>query len=680
MRPASNLSVGSDTSLVELGPFSGGHPALAVVAASAAWEEPWSLDMAPRKSLMANILFDGSGLGGTLPGLPAHGSLPAALSIPRLPTEDAFQDLLLPAVAAYWSHYNRFHSAIHRPTFERAFLPTRTRTYGPNPPVSLLYALAANGSRHISAPHLSDSDRARCGRHFSDKAKDLVLAGFFSRPEAARAVTALEALQVLGLLFEFFVPSGLATHMYPLMERTVELALAVCPDPTGANVVPSSRPPRDAVEWAEHEMRARAWTTVCIRDVAYAFHAGREPLHGYFSRRLVLPAHERFFDMDQPEQAFAALHTGPDRAPPVVFDFSALADPSLPPDRRRATVREVVGPCFSGRLTYGALFLVNCFLRTLRIRARSHALAHGVAPLALAAQDPAFDTPAERTYRVYCDHVEALVADVYAALPPPLAAELAAGRPAALFRDWPAQCHYDRSYAFQAAAFLVNLQSFAVESYVQGPLPSAGPSVLRSPPVLRAVHAARAATGLLATMLAEDPLLDYLHYTVYPAALRCGHLLLAARALDPEGGFEAEVRAVSRVLDRLGHTFAPLGGSPLAVAARPGGKLTRRIRRRGQDRARLPPRDAGGRRLPLWRAPPHRARLCGPGACTRGREEGQRRRGRGAGGLEVHGAEPRRRGEGGRGGDGAGGAGERAVRACCGCGDALGCCLHVRGF
>lgn len=523
-------------------------------------------------------------LPGTLAALEASGiSLGAGASpgnmaspIPHpMPLPNAIADLpdiLLPSVAAYWNFLHASSTVVHRPIFERAFLENRTPIYGNGAPLALLYALAANGTRLTPMPGLTDEQRIRCARMYADRSKELVSA-YYSQPEGQNAMTDIEALQTMLVLYDYFVPAGFAVAMFPFLERLADLAVNVCLDKaTGGAVVGLAREPEDALEWVVAEMKTRAWLMTSLMDVATATIAKREPLHQYFRHKLYLPAHELFYDMNSWEDAFDLLFRAPDKPERTLVDFSVLSALEVDPDLRAQVLKDVISPTFRHAATYGTLGVVNNCMRDLRNRIRAFAMANGIAPLALISKDSSQDTPSERAYRMHVSHMDNLVADIYAAMPPEFGPDLAKGSGTSFFKLWPTYFS-DRGYAHAFMASCVMVQAFTLENVMSGDPSTASAEIFSSPFFVRVLESAIIIVRLLRAQLEDDPGLSLLPYSIVYTVLRVGYLFLAAVRVSQnagqnsaEMGYDDDVRVIARVLDSFGVRYPPLGELQLVLS------------------------------------------------------------------------------------------------------------------
>ncbi|KAI9014010.1 hypothetical protein DFJ74DRAFT_681007 [Hyaloraphidium curvatum] len=273
---------------------------------------------------------------------------------------------------------------------------------------------------------------------------------------------------------------------------------------------------------------------------------------------MVLPAHDGFFDMASPEEAFNVLYRTPGTAPPAVADFSPLFASDVGDAERVRAVREAVGSSFSHRAYSGTLLVFGTFLRHLKHRLRAHALAHRVSPLALMTQDPALDRPAETAYRLLNAHVDALVAAVPLAFPPALRPLFESGDASAFFASWPAYFP-SRGHAHSFFMTATMLHSLRMESLFEGDASRASPDMFSSPAFLSVLEGAAVAVRMLRSQMADDPRLRWGHLSQVATALRAGNILLAAVRVGAAGmGYEEEVGVVARFLDVVGWTYRPL--------------------------------------------------------------------------------------------------------------------------
>ncbi|KAI9013680.1 hypothetical protein DFJ74DRAFT_733833 [Hyaloraphidium curvatum] len=480
---------------------------------------------------------------------------------------DLYLDMLPSCLAAYFDYYNKRNPIVHRATFLRAFVDAGSpRIYGPNAPRALLFALAAAGSINAEFPGLQDAQRVRAGREFANRARELVLAGYFDRPAYARSITGLEAVLVLLVLSGYYVPQGLAARMFPMLQRMVALLAEVCVDGPGATVGGADGdPPADATEWVLREMKTRAFVFVSTTDCLQAPTAGRLPLYPYFRHPIVFPAHDGFYEMDDEEEAFALLHSSPDRPARARFDgFRELQHAHIAAARRAELVRRLVSPALEGRAFVGTLFFFQAFIAGIKARQRLLAAENKLRVLQLALQDPALDTPPEALYRRLELQITALYADAWSAIPS-VGISLGAGNPWPFLRAWPS-FFSARGHAHSFLAVAITLSNYPLEGYLSGDPSSAPEAFFASPYFLSVLRAASVAVGLMRGQLADDPGLRWAHVVELATALRTGYVLLgAARAVGVRGahtdplGYAEDIKTVVRVMDSLGRAFKPLG-------------------------------------------------------------------------------------------------------------------------
>ncbi|KAI9013681.1 hypothetical protein DFJ74DRAFT_771550 [Hyaloraphidium curvatum] len=475
-------------------------------------------------------------------------------------------DVLPACIVAYFDYYNKRNPLIHRGTFLRAFTPPGSpRIYGPNPPLALLFAVAAAGSGQAEVPGLSDTQRIRAGREFANRARELVLSGYFDRPPGMRAMTDLETMLVLLVLSGYFVPAGLAAHMFPMQQRMVALLAEVCVDGPEATVAGADDDPADATEWVLREMKTRAFAFISVMDCMAAPTAGRQPLYPYFRHPIRFPAHDGYYEMEDEELAFQMLHRSPDGPAPPRFDsYRELYSSRTPPARRAELIRTFLAPSFEGRAFVGNLLLMHAFMCTIKVRQRALIRDHGIGVMRLALQDRSLDTPPEAAYRRLEEHVAALYGDIWAAIPG-FGAALGAGDPGPFLRTWPS-VFSAKGHAHSFLATCVAFTAFPLERYVLGD-PSAAPDAFfASEHFLAVLGGASVAVGLLRGQLADDPGMRWAPVAEMAAVLRAGYVLLgAARAAGVKGGggdplgYAEDLKVVARAMDSLGRAFRPLG-------------------------------------------------------------------------------------------------------------------------
>ncbi|KAI9007742.1 hypothetical protein DFJ74DRAFT_688962 [Hyaloraphidium curvatum] len=490
-------------------------------------------------------------------------------SVPRLhPSSAPNPDILLPSVRAYFLFQGRRGILVHRSTFYRSLRnPT---LYGAHPPMALLYSIAAEGSGLVNVPGMSFSDKRKAGLRYCEMARDLLLAGYFSRSPTERQITDVEALQSLILIYNHFIPAGKGPQTFPLLQRMVDLAVSTCLDSSsGATWVGSRRRPTNPSEWLLMELKTRAWIGVTVTDVIHAFLVGREPQFPFFRYPLPLPCHEAYFDLE-PEEAYCRLYLPTDGAeePPVsaVCDFSPLLDASISPQLQSQVISAIILPTFQRRAFLSTALLCVAFLRFLGIRMRAHAKLHGIKPLELLSHPPSNDTPAEAMYRRLRCQIDALVTDICDAIPAEIAASFRGGSIGPLLTGWPRNFteHWHPRVLFAHLAMLASLRLELVSS--EGDPRAASPALFSAPEFVRGVETALLISNFLEALLDDDPEMLHCHFMCFSTVVRAGYFFLGALNVV-KGSVDSEVcevlmrscGVVLRAIKCIGNRHPPMG-------------------------------------------------------------------------------------------------------------------------
>ncbi|KAI9003033.1 hypothetical protein DFJ74DRAFT_695596 [Hyaloraphidium curvatum] len=380
--------------------------------------------------------------------------------------------------------------------------------------------VAACGGSFLSAPGISKEQRWKIVEGYFQQAMQLFRDGFDG--PGAPTMTILEAVQVLTFLMRYHIGYGLTTELPAVRTRARDLLDRIFRPVTGPDGIPFGGvfAPRDVVEWLSSEMAIR-----CAIDVGHTdantvavstTPAEREPF-SYFSGRVLMPCHDIFFDMPSAEHAFALFAAS--QGERVVADPSPFlaADPDF--DSCTRLVHKLVGAVFSLRASrYVFIYLFDLFTG-LQARARDRAARDGVDLLALAAQDPALDSPSDADHRWRTELPGRLVAELHRAMPEPIGSALAAGDPEPLF------ARADEYLGSTAAAesvvsLLLAFQSLPVSAWVAGNPATATGAFFSSRPLAAALEAGIVATRLMEALLAREPMLRHCHLTSYMGALR----------------------------------------------------------------------------------------------------------------------------------------------------------------
>lgn len=520
----------------------------------------------------------------------------------------AASDVALAAVDAYWTYCRPWGSSIHRETFEAAFSNPSCPIYG-GKPTALLFAVAALGVRFAELPGLTDFERQLHSREFSERAKELLLAGYYgsSRPPMPEgsglpplpdhgAITRLEAAQTIIFIFQFCVSSGLAPKGFVLLQRLFDVLLELCLDGNQEQLRGINWEPTNHTEWIYHEMRMRLWGSYVAMDVTFAYQAQREPLHDYFSHPFPLAAHEYYFDSLPAEIAFDYLFLQESPAQRKLWttpaDISRLLS-TRDPNERNTILIHFIQPIVSHRRTvFGFTLLATC-LRYFRIRIREAASRLGVDPYRLACK-MGLSTgledlePSERIYLDFVDNFLGVVGAFRSILPDQMAQVMSEGSTAALFEA----AHFffvDERYAHLFLLSCLSMLSACMENWIgdtialTAELPAGSDSgvptwFFASPAFTSVLEFAIIFTRILEGQLSNDPGLVNNHYALFMSTLRTGSLHLAAyklsRSYDAESLDSAsreaalnpvsesivyDIKVVALHLEVMGARFRPWG-------------------------------------------------------------------------------------------------------------------------
>ncbi|KAI9003042.1 hypothetical protein DFJ74DRAFT_443524 [Hyaloraphidium curvatum] len=529
---------------------------------------------------------------------------PASTSLPMEPGEHALPPdlgllltystdyLVLPCVAHFWSDYHKLFPVIHRASFEAAFAPnTNSELYGPNPPLSLLFALAATGARTLELG-LSDMDKARLGRAYCERSRDLLLAGYFGADPTRRPIGDLEALQTLVVLLNVLLGAGMLDRTTGAMLREAAGLVGRLLD-LDALGGPLDKVPGSATDWIRAESALRAWIAVASFDVwvagpeaivallfltfphrPWSYFVERMPLLDFFPRRpFRLPCHESYFDNPDPKTAFFALFLSPLSAPSgALVDFGPFFR-AVDLEAGSRLVRQLVEPVFSGRASVHALWYLSMFFRSLRHRIRHQAVQNNVNPLATLGRPPSELTAAEMAFVAQTRLFDHMVNATYSSLPTAYAPDLWQGDAVAFLSSWRLWFCLE-GHAFHAVAMLAAIRSYSLEHLFlrDGAAPEAGASLLHSPDFVPILEGGIAFVRLLASQLGADPQGRHLHFGNAMPAFRVAGMNLAAiavlraspRAAEADASpYADDLRVILRFMETVGKHY---GVMPRRVA------------------------------------------------------------------------------------------------------------------
>lgn len=500
--------------------------------------------------------------------LPTASSPLSNVSVPRSVTT-GYEDQLLTSLAGFWDCFNITSPIVHQKAFEEAFVAPGSTIYGANPPTALLYAMAANGTRFAELPSSMDGERLRCSRYFVEKAKDLLLSGYYGSGQPV--VTDIEALQTLFLIYNYLIPERVAPGAFVLMERGVDILIKLYTQPDGTPI--GFRPPVDAIDWLHTELVLRMYILYAIWDVAYAYLVGRDTLHPYFSHPVALPSHESYFVMPPPE-AFVMLRSYLPQSSQVwtIVDFSLLTGAFAPdPATACQLVDSVIAPIFQHRASHLAAVYCLGFLREFRRGLRQFAQTQSIDPVELASQHAPNDSPAETVYRQQVATFDAMGSQIALSLPQEIGLHLAAGDPRPLLHRsnffFP-----DYRYAHSFLCSYISARCMAVENWMPNIAEDPPVAFYSSPDFLSTLESGILVVRLMSFQMAEEERLRWSRPWAMVPVLRVGGLHVAAvkmcRGAQMDGlnqnldGVEAakeDVRVIWRWLDVMGAIHRPLG-------------------------------------------------------------------------------------------------------------------------
>lgn len=504
--------------------------------------------------------------------LPLPQELSQSILFSRSATEDP--EVLVLAVAAYWSHVHFSFPMVHRATFESAWNGGQqgSAIYGPNRPVALYYTLATSGLAFLELPHLTDAYKAHLCREWTAMARDHLAANYFSQN---RTVTDLEAAQTLVILYLRLVSFLLIPRAFMYLERAIEIVPRLIQDPLNSGSFIGLGVPTDHIDWIRSEMILRLFIVAGAHDQGYAYLTqGFPSMHLFF--RIGLPCHETYFDNPSSAEAFDLLRKAHTAAGPTTpfwtqVDLSIVLRPDPDPQLARMLVRALIRPIFAQLAsTLSALYLL-AMLRQMRIRVRDFASANGIDPIRLASSSPEFDSPASKLFRQHVGTLQVMINEMTSSLPEPIAQAMAAGDAGPLLQLGNTTLGHPGHAHCLLGAFLAG-HALAVESWMPDSPADPDLAFFSSGTFETVIESGVLAAHLMEGQLAVDPRLRWhLQWSFIPS-MRVGGLLAASvrtcsrsmRILGPEAAEanEAARRAakiIGKWVDIIGWYHKPLG-------------------------------------------------------------------------------------------------------------------------
>ncbi|KAI9032958.1 hypothetical protein DFJ74DRAFT_143174 [Hyaloraphidium curvatum] len=483
-----------------------------------------------------------------------------------------YPEILLLCLSSYWENFHPFVPMVHRPTLEAAFAGRGSAIYGERPPLALLYAAAGCGAFMVRTGALSEPEKMRIGIAYCERARDLLLAGYFGSPQAAaRPVTDMEASQALWQLLEALLSVGMVGKAAPLMRHGISILArlaAAGPDLRGRNdCLSPAWIPANVEQWLRGELVLRLWVAYANLDVVFAHHTNREPSFDWFPRRPIrLACHELYWTHPDPAAAFDLVFvSGDGRFLPTSANFGEFFAGGYRLEDGQRLMRDVVRPVFELRAGTYAVLHLNSFFRLLRLRIRDDAKRTGVEPMATIARPAEQWTPAEAAFRARVQIFDAVVAEVFASMPPEIGAGLAQGDAGPLMASWPTY-FADPMHALMLITTVMPLHAYPIEHFMgHGKPEGAQASLFSSPEFLRVLDSAVLYVRLMGSQMDHDPELRSPHFmrtyeTFMAAAINFAGIGILRSANTPpaavaSSGFANDLRTIARHMDAVGRNF-----------------------------------------------------------------------------------------------------------------------------
>ncbi|KAI9006506.1 hypothetical protein DFJ74DRAFT_741516 [Hyaloraphidium curvatum] len=518
---------------------------------AAQWAAPFAAgDVAPGPFQPAAWPQNAAPLAPVLPPLAAS---PAASAAPP--------GLINRCAALFWATYHRLVPLIHRPTFEAALAGRPSPLYGGNRPLALLCAIAATGARAMPASELGGVPRMALVRALLERARDLLLAGYFERAAGgSQIVSDYEAVIASGIVWQLLIPSGMGVKAGSFTTLVIRLAGWCCPRELAASFA------ADPDSWIRQESFLRVWMGFANLEEGASYYANRAPHIECFQALLLrVPCSDILFNDPDTEAAFAQFCT----IPPAHVDLRLLpSGPDVWDDAMRPLVRSLVAPIFSGQASTCTAFYVQAVFRRMRHRLRTFASSAGIDTLAMILRPPAQRTADELTYATAVARFASLHEEAYLSMPPAIGSTLLAGDAAPLFRLW--QRYFPAEVdVHMLVQHLMSVRAMVFEHHLPASGSVGGFDPSSAPEFLPVLETAVALSSMYRTLAALDQRGECAHFLSFVPALKAGSVHMAVyAALAPAGAdlsaLREDVAAVAGYLDLLGASW---GGELAGVAA-----------------------------------------------------------------------------------------------------------------
>lgn len=448
--------------------------------------------------------------------------------------EDLRLDLIQPSVEQYWADYHPLSAILHRPSVEAALSGQGNPIYGAAKPAALLFAIAATGVQHLNMPDLSDADKVRITRAFSDRSRDFLLSACSAPAGMHRIMSDIEAAQTVLLLLQSLLVAGQASSSFHLLRQGAEIVhkLGFAPDRTGTQaLICSDLEPLNPLEWIYTEIVVRLWIGLGSIDIPFAYYAGRDPLLDYHPAAFRLPCHDSFYCDPDVNKAFENYrkreHAG-DRIVAMANFGPFIANPNHLTGA--GLVTELIQPVFCHRASYLVGVLVMNYFRFMRLQLRKFAFSCGVDTLAMVAKRTEDFTLHEYTYRERVVLFETMVQALFQAMPRGTGIPLGNGDPAPFFAQ-AASCFAEESHLNMFLSFVGVVRACAMEHFIQGDPAAADPNLFLAPVFAPVLESGVAFVKMLEAQHARDPTLRWCHFVTSTSMLKIAAVNLASIGL-----------------------------------------------------------------------------------------------------------------------------------------------------
>lgn len=480
------------------------------------------------------------------PGHPSPGhamSPPPIVSFhePSASTPDIPWELVSRCVDTYFERVHFAVPYIHRDSFLRAIGGTTTTNgvyswqpgmtiYGHTTPHALMYAIAATGLRFVKVRDISEHEWVGLGAAMCRKSVDLLSANLFSYPDLATApMTLIEAAQALMVLNQFALGEGNTPAFSELLQRCGVVLSRLCFNPDGSFIGSTGDVPQSHIAWIHRELCSRLWIfSLSMNYATINYQMPIEPMFDYLARPFPLPSADLLFEMPAlSDQKFRNWQLAPGELDRVVLDLSSLL--TWPSNRAKILplVNTIITSIFAQQAGWVSAYVIHTSIQTLRVRMRKFAEERSMDVSKIACQDPAQDNPFESMYRDFAQLSEAIIADVYSAMPIVFGRDLREGQVDSFFRH--ANPYFpDPRHAASFLGLLSTIECNKIESWVHGP-PAKETSIqfFSSPAFASALESAVRFVKILDALLKLGTSRDVTHWWAVAGTLRVGFLDLA---------------------------------------------------------------------------------------------------------------------------------------------------------